>query len=141
MAVFKGGVEEAAKLLSGLPRDRQKVVLDLIAKQDPAMAKKLESLVVSIEDLRFLTPSMMMDLFKEISMDDLGKALRVGSEELKKHILSNVSSGMKDDIEQILLGPPILVSAVEEASDKIMKVVKRMSDEGTLVLKDSEIVD
>jgi len=139
--MFRGGVEEAAKLLSGLSRAQQKKVLTLIAKQDPQMAEKLEELVVSIEDLKYLTTQMLIDLFKQIKLKDIGLSLRIASDEVKNHILDNISKGMREEIEEVLLGPPRLVSEVEEATGRVMKVVKEKVESGEFVLKETEWVE
>ncbi|MBT3235606.1 MAG: hypothetical protein HN353_06630 [Bdellovibrionales bacterium] len=129
-----GGVEEAAKMLAGLgPKERERL-LELIAKQDPNMAETLRQQMVTMEDLRFLTVKMIQDLLTKIDINQLGKALRLASDELRSHILSNVSQGIREDIEVVLLGPPIQVSDAEAATDAIMEVVLKMVESGELVL-------
>ena len=129
-----GGVEEAAKMLAGLgPKERERL-LELIAKQDPNMAETLRQQMVTMEDLRFLTVKMIQDLLTKIDINQLGKALRLASDELRSHMLSNVSQGIREDIEVVLLGPPIQVSDAEAATDAIMEVVLKMVESGELVL-------
>ena len=129
-----GGVEEAAKMLAGLGPDERERVLALIAKQDPTMAETLRHRMVTIEDLRFLTVKMIQDLLTKIDISQLGKALRLASDELRDHILSNVSKGIREDTESVLVGPPIRVSDAQEATEAIMAVVTKMVAKGELVL-------
>lgn len=136
---FKGGVEEAAKMLAGLDRKGRENVLEIIAKKDPQMAESLRKNMVTMEDLQYLTVKMLQELLREIEIKDLALALRISSDELKSHILQNVSSSLRKDIEDILLGPPQSVSNVNEAADKIMEVVLKKIDKGELVFnKDGE---
>lgn len=144
MAKFKGGPLEAAKMLAGLDRQQRENVLKEIAAKNPEMAALLRQNMVTFEDLQFLTVKMLQDFLREIDLKKLGLALRVGSEELRSHILSHVSSGMRGDIEETLNGPPQPVSKVNEVVGEIMQVVHRMVDTGKLVIRrgqeDEELV-
>lgn len=136
---FKGGVEEAAKMLAGLDREGRENVLEIIAKKDPQMAENLRKNMVTLEDLKYLTVKMIQELLRDIDISDLALALRISSPELKSHILDNVSSSIRKDIEDVLLGKPQSVSTVNEAADKVMTVVLRKIDKGELVInKDGE---
>lgn len=132
---FQGGPKEAAKMLAGLDKEQRDKALETIRKRDPKMAEVLSSLLVTFEDLKFITIGMLRELLTEVKIDDLGKVLRISSDELKKFVLSNVSSGMQKDIEDVLLGPPLPVSKVKESEDKIMKIVREKVDKGELIIK------
>jgi len=136
--VFKGGVKEAAKMLAGLPVEQRSKVIEIMAKKDPAMAETLRQQMITLEDLVLLTPKMLVELFREINISDLALALRIASDELKTFILSNVSSSIREDIEEVLLGPPKPVSEVQEAADKVMNVVLRKVDKGELVFSSNQ---
>jgi flagellar motor switch protein FliG len=130
---FKGGIEEAAKMLAGLDRQGRENVLKIIAEKDPQMAETLKKNMVTIEDLQFLTVKMLQELLREIDVNDLALAMRISSDKLKTHILQNVSSSLRKDIEDVLLGPPQSVSKVDEAHDKIMNIVLHKMEKGELV--------
>lgn len=133
---FQGGVKEAAKMLAGLAPDDRRRVFDEITSRDPQMAEALKNNMVSFEDLIYLTPKMLVELLREINISDLGMALRIASQELKSFILTNVSKGIRQDIEDILLGPLQPVSKVQESAEKIMTIVRSKVDKGELVLKE-----
>ena len=136
---FKGGIEEAAKMLAGLDREGRENVLNIIAKKDPTMAENLRKNMVTLEDLKYLTVKMLQELLRDIEIGDLALALRISSDELKAHILQNVSSSLRKDIEDVLLGPPQSVSNVNEAADKVLEIVLKKIDKGELVInKDGE---
>lgn len=136
---FKGGIEEAAKMLAGLDRQGRENVLKLIAEKDPQMAEALKKNMVTIEDLQFLTVKMLQELLRDIDVNDLALAMRISSDKLKSHILQNVSSSLRKDIEDVLLGPPQSVSKVDEAHDKVMDIVLKKMEKGELVFnKDGE---
>ena len=119
----------------GLDAKGRAGVLEKIAEKDPQMAELLKKYIVSFEDLVHMTTSMLQDLLKEIDREDLGRALRAASDELKSYFLSNVSSSYKKDLEEILLGPPLSVDKINESTEKIMRIVREKVDRGTIVLK------
>lgn len=137
---FQGGVKEAAKMLAGLSRAAREKVLDIISKKDPHMAQTLHQNMYAFEDLQYLTPVMLIELLREIKISDMGLALRISSNELKDFILKNSPRGIRQEVEEILTGPPQLASKVEDAQERIMKVVRKKLDLGQLIInKDSSL--
>lgn len=135
--LFKGGVKEAAKMLSALSMvERERILVD-IAKKDPQMAELLKQNLITFEDLRFITVKMLVELLREINLNDLALGLRLASVELRKHILENVSSSIREEIQSVLNGKLRPVSEVEESVEKVMQVVRRKVEKGELVLSNS----
>lgn len=135
---FQGGLKEAARMLAGLSKAAREKVLETISKKDPKMAEALHKSMYTFEDLKYLTPVMLIELLREIKISDMGLALRIASPELKDFILKNSPRGMRQEMEEILLGPPQLASKVEEAQERIMSTVRLKVDKGQLIInKDS----
>lgn len=135
---FQGGVKEAAKMLAGLSKAAREKVLEIISKKDPQMAMSLHKSMYTFEDLQFLTPMMVIELMRSIKVTDMGLSLRIASPELKDNIMKNTPRGMRQEIEEILVGPPQLTSKVEEAQERIMEIVRQKIDKGQLIInKDS----
>lgn len=131
---FQGGVKEAAKMLAGLSRSAREKILDIISKKDPRMAEVLHKSMYSFEDLQYLTPLMLIELLREIKIADMGLALRISSGELKDFMLKNTPRGMRQEMEEILSGPPQLASKVEDAQEKIMSVVRAKLELGVFII-------
>ncbi|MCK5073401.1 MAG: hypothetical protein KAQ98_08260 [Bacteriovoracaceae bacterium] len=130
----KGGVRDAAKMLSGLDVQNRTRVLESIAERDPEMAELLKQNMVLFDDLKYTTVQMIQELLREIKIEDLALALKIGGDDLKKHFLDNVSRAMREEIEEILNGKPVPMSKVQDAHDRIMKIVRVKVDRGELVL-------
>jgi flagellar motor switch protein FliG len=130
---FEGGIKAAAAMLAGLNPEERVKVLSRIAERDPQMAEQLKKNMVTFEDLQYITQKMLVELMREISLDDLALGLRLGSDELKNFILSNVSKTIKQDIEDILNGKPQQKNIVLESQENIMKIVRAKLDKGELV--------
>jgi flagellar motor switch protein FliG len=128
------GVKAAVEMLQHLDLEAQQRLLADIARQDPEMSIKLKQALVTFDDLQYLTIAMMKTLLQEISLDDLGLALRGASKEVGDHLLSMFSTNMKRDIEDILKGRPRPLSDVMEAQKRIMEVVLKLVERGEIVL-------
>lgn len=136
--MFKGGKEEAAKMLNLLGGSKAKELLEQIRHKDPVLASELEDMLVRIEDLVNLTPTMKVNLLRDIDLLTFGHALRTVDKEVVNKILEGLSSGIISDIEEGLKGKPIPLSKAEEAQNKILEVVRLKIDQGQIVLRDDD---
>ena len=130
-----GGVREAASILASLLPEERNRILETIAEKNTELAEALKENMVVFEDLQYLTVNMLVDLFKEIDINDLALGLRIGSEDLKNHILGNISKRLGQDILDVLNGPPRPVTEVQRAVDKVMSVVRKKLENGELIIK------
>lgn len=131
---FEGGIKAAAKMLAGLSKSARDKVLETILKKDPRMAQALHKSMYTFDDLQYLTPLMLIELMRSVKTRDMGLALRIASPELKNFILSNSPKMLRQEMEEVLLGPLQLASNVEEAQDRIMDIVRSKIDKGELII-------
>lgn len=128
------GLKQAVEMLQGLDLAGQQSVLAEIARKDPDMAIKLKQNLITFDDLKYLTVSMMKRLLDDVELDVLGLALRGVSKDLSEHLLNMFSKNMRRDVEDILKGKPRPLSEVLEAQSKIMDVVHRLREQGEIIL-------
>ncbi len=128
------GFKQAIEMLQGLDLAQQQSLIAEIARKDPEMAIKLSRSLVTFDDLKYLTVTMMKRLLEDIQLDDFGLALRGANREVTDHLLNMFSTNMKRDIEDILKGKPRPLSDVMEAQKKIMDVVHKLREKGEIVL-------
>lgn len=130
-----GGIEAVAELLNNSDRALEALILEGIEEQRESLADEIRKLMFVFEDLVRLDDRGIMTILKEVSTDDLKLALRTASEELKEKIFKNMSSRavdmLKEDME--MMGP-VRVKDVETAQQSIIKVAKRLEQEGKIVL-------
>lgn len=131
---FQGGVKAAAKMLAGLSKSAREKVLETIFKKDPRMAVALHKSMYTFDDLQFLTPLMLIELMRSVKTADMGMALRIASPEVKNFVLMNSPKMLRQEMEEILLGPLQLASKVEEAQDRIMEIVRAKIDKSELII-------
>lgn len=132
--VFPRGFQVAIEMLQRLdPRARDKILTD-IKNKDERTFSLLKNNMIVFNDLVYLTQIMVMDLLREVKLEDLGLALRAGNKEVVDHFLNNLSSNMKNDLLEILRGKPRSMSEVEVAQKKIMDIVFRKIERGEIII-------
>lgn len=137
--MFKGGLEEAAKMLQILGKEEGQKLLETIRKKDPFMADQLEKNMVSMEDLQYCSQAQLVGLLRDVDLEEFGLALRIVDQTVVDKLMGMVSTGIRLDIEDGLKGKPRKISEVNKAQDKILEIIRKKIADGHLVLdKDSD---
>lgn len=132
--MFKGGLEEAAKMLQVLGGKEAKKLLETIRAKDPFMAEQLEKNMITMEDLQYCSAAQLVGLLRDVDLETFGLALRGVDPSIVEKLMSIVSTGIRLDIEDGLKGKPRKVSEVEDAQAKVLEVVRKKVNEGHLIL-------
>ncbi|MFZ5776054.1 MAG: flagellar motor switch protein FliG [Thermodesulfobacteriota bacterium] len=130
-----GGVAAVAEILNNADRALEAAILEGVEEQRESLADEIRKLMFVFEDLMGVDNRGIQMILKEVSTDDLKVALRMASDELKEKIFSCMSSRavemLKEDME--LMGPT-RVKDVEAAQQAIIKIAKRLEQEGKIQL-------
>ncbi len=130
-----GGVRVVADILNNMDKSIEEPILADIEKLDKEEAEKIRELMFTFDDLASVDDKSMQLILREVSHDQIVLALKTASEELSNKILANVSKRaqemIKDDLEA--MGPKKL-SEVEKVQHEILKVARRLEDEGKISL-------
>lgn len=130
-----GGVEAVAEILNNADRGLEATILEGIEEQRENLAEEIRKLMFVFEDLMGVDDRGIQAILKEVSTDDLKLALKMSSEDLKNKIFGAMSSRavemLKEDME--IMGPT-RIKDVEAAQQAIIKIVKRLEQEGKIQL-------
>ncbi len=130
-----GGIEAVAEVLNNADRALEASVLEGVEEQRETLADEIRRLMFVFEDLMGVDDRGIQAILKEVSTDDLKIALKIASEELAEKIFSCMSSRavemLKEDME--VMGPT-RVRDVEAAQQSIIKIAKRLEQEGKIQL-------
>ena len=130
-----GGVKAAAGIINMLGSANESSVLDYVRESDADLAQKLMDNMFSFDDLIKLDDKGMQAVLKEIQSESLVLALKGGTPELRERIFKNMSSRAAETLKEDIDGRgPVRVSDVETEQKEILKVVRRLIDEGTVML-------
>lgn len=130
-----GGVKTVAEILNQMDRTSEELILKNIEEKDPILAEEIRKLMFTFDDLINIDDRGIQTILKEISTDDLALALKMASEELKEKIFKNMSSRAVEILkEEMEAKGPVRVSDVEKAQMNIVKVARRLEEEGKIVI-------
>ncbi len=130
-----GGVAAVAEILNNTDRPTERNVLDRISEADPNLAEEIRMLLFTFEDVVKLDDRSIQLVLREVDQKDLALALRGVPDWLMEKITQNMSSRaaelLREDIEA---QAPQRKHVVEEAQGRIVAVVRRLEDAGTITL-------
>lgn len=130
-----GGVKAAAEIINLLANNTEAVVLENIAAHDQDLAQKIMDKMFVFDDVLKLDNGAIQTVLKEIASETLVVALKGATPELREKFLSNMSSrageALREDLES---RGPMRLSEVEAQQKEILKTVRRLSDEGQIVI-------
>ena len=130
-----GGVKTAAEIINLLGSNVDTVVLESIRSHDPDLAQKIMDKMFVFDDVIKLDDRAIQTVLKEIASETLIVALKGAMPELRGKFLSNMSSraaeALREDLES---RGPMRLSEVEAQQKEILKTVRRLSDEGQIVI-------
>jgi flagellar motor switch protein FliG len=134
------GFKEALELLQGMNSEEQKRIISDISKDNPELANALENNMVSINDLIYITPKMLVEFLRGLDRDDLGRSLRLANPKTKEHLMSILPSSIGNDIKDIVEGAPLPVEKVQESMNIVLTHMKTLMSEGKIILSPNDQV-
>jgi flagellar motor switch protein FliG len=130
-----GGVRHAAEILNFVGAAAETAVLDNVRDYDPELAQKILDEMFVFENLLDIDDRGIQTILREIQSDSLIIALKGSSPDLREKVFKNMSSRaaemMREDLEA---KGPVRLSEVEAEQKEILKVVRRLSEEGQVVM-------
>jgi flagellar motor switch protein FliG len=130
-----GGVEKVVDMFNHFDRSREKQILDKLDVIKPPLAEVIRKHLFTFEDFIHLDDRGIQAIMREVSNDTLTLALKAATDELKDKIFRNISSRAGDMIKEDLeVMGPVRLSDVERAQSEIIKIVRRLEEEGQLVI-------
>ncbi len=130
-----GGVKPAAEIINLLGSALETSVLDYVRESDPDLAQKLMDNMFGFDDLIKLDDKGVQAVLKEVQSESLVLALKGAMPEMREKIFRNMSSRAAETLKEDLEGRgPVRVSDVEAEQKEILKIVRRLVEEGQIVL-------
>ncbi|MBS1169187.1 MAG: fliG [Burkholderiaceae bacterium] len=130
-----GGVRTAAEILNFMGGENESSVMDNLKRHDSDMAQKIMDEMFVFENILDIEDRGIQTMLREVQSETLIVALKGASQELRDKIFKNMSQRaaemMRDDLES---KGPVRLSEVEAQQKEILQVVRRLADEGQIVL-------
>ena len=130
-----GGVRAAAEILNYLSGDMETSVMDNLKTYDSDMAQRIMDEMFVFENILDIDDRGIQMLLREVQSESLIVALKGASQDLREKIFKNMSQRaaemMREDLEA---KGPVRLSEVELQQKEILQIVRRLSEEGQIIL-------
>jgi len=130
-----GGTKTAAEILNFLGGSVETSVIESIREHDADLAQKVLDQMFTFDNVNDLDDKAIQTLLREVQSDSLIVALKGSDEALRERIFKNMSTRaaetMREDLES---KGPVRLSEVEAEQREILKIVRRLADEGQIQL-------
>ncbi|MCL2295237.1 MAG: flagellar motor switch protein FliG [Spirochaetes bacterium] len=130
-----GGVESIVEILNRVDRSTEKTIIESLEEEDPELAEEIKKRMFVFEDIVLLDDRAIQKVLREVDQQELGKALKAVDNEVQDKIFKNMSkraaTTLKEDME--FMGP-IRLKDVEEAQQKIVSVIRKLEEQGEIVV-------
>jgi flagellar motor switch protein FliG len=130
---IRGGVKTAADILNYM--GNQEAVLESVRGHDAELAQKMMDEMFVFEDLLEIEDRSIQLILREVQSESLIVALKGASEELREKIFKNMSQRAAEMLREDLEAKgPVKLSEVESEQKEILKIVRRLADEGQVMI-------
>jgi len=130
-----GGVKTAAEIINMMGTSVEASVLDYIREADSDLAQKIMDNMFTFDDVEKIDDRGIQAVLKEVQSESLIVALKGAGPELREKIFRNMSTRAAETLREDLESRgPVRLSEVEAEQKEILKVVRRLVDEGQIVL-------
>ncbi len=130
-----GGVKVVADIMNYMGGGQETAAIENIRDNDPEMAQQILDAMFVFENLMDVDDRGIQLLLREVQSESLIVALKGASEDLREKIFKNMSQRAADMMREDLESKgPVRISEVEAEQREILKVVRRLADEGQLIL-------
>ena len=130
-----GGVKTAAEVINMMGSSVETAILDYIREADGDLAQKIMDNMFTFDDLEKIDDKGIQTLLKEVQSESLVIALKGAKPEMREKIFRNMSSRAAETLREDLDSRgPVRVSEVEAEQKEMLKVVRRLADEGQIML-------
>ena len=136
-----GGLTAAAGIMNFTKTEVEAAIMNGLEELDPVLMQKIQDLMFTFENLATVDNKGIQVLMRAVEPDMLMIAMKGASDVVKDRFFDNMSErarGMfRDDMEA---KGPVRMADVEEAQKKIMRMARKLSDAGELMLGGADFV-
>ena len=130
-----GGVGAIVDILNLVDRSTEKIIIESLEEDDPELAEEIKKRMFVFEDIVMLDDRAIQKVMREVDTNELAKALKAVDPDVQDKIYRNMSKRaaalLKEDME--FMGPTRRKD-VEEAQQKIVSIIRKLEEQGEVVI-------
>ncbi len=130
-----GGINYVAEVMNNVDRATEKYIFEELAARDQKLADLIKQKMFVFEDVVKLDSKSIQEFTKQVDSKDLAVAIKGSTQEVAEVIFANISSRARESLQaDIEYLHNVRMRDVEEAQQRIVGVIRRLEQEGTVVI-------
>ena len=130
-----GGIDYIADVMNHMDRSNEKFIFDEMGKDDPELTEEIRKKMFVFEDILTMDNRSIQRFIRDCDMKDVVYSLKGAGEEILAAFYSNMSSRMAEQVRSDLeVTVNVKLRDVEEAQLRIVGVIRKLEEEGELVI-------
>lgn len=130
-----GGVNYIADVMNHMDRSNEKYIFDELNRKDAKLSDEIRQKMFVFEDILTLDDMSIQRFLREVDSKDLVFALKGANKEVAAAIFKNMSNRTSETIKSDLeYTHNVRLRDVEEAQQRIVGIIRRLENEGELVI-------
>jgi flagellar motor switch protein FliG len=130
-----GGIKTVAEILNFLGAAVESVAVESIREFDPDLAQKIMDQMFTFDNVLGLDDKSIQLVLREVQSESLVVALKGADVALREKIFKNMSNRAAEMLREDLESKgPVRISEVEAEQKEVIKIVRRLAEEGQIVL-------
>lgn len=120
-------------ILTKVDGKTEKNIIKFLEDKNNILAERLKANMITFEDIENIDDTSIQKILKEVNIKDVAIALKGADDNISSIILKNQSSRAAQALrEEISLLGALKVSQVEEAKRNIVKIIRKLEQEGVI---------
>ncbi len=133
-----GGINYVADIMNNMDRGNEKYIFDELNKKDAKLSDEIRMRMFVFEDIVTMDSMSIQRFLREVDSKDLVYAIKGSNKEVADMLFNNMSTKMGETIKSELeYTHNVRLRDVEEAQQRIVSVIRRLEEEGELVIAKS----
>ncbi len=130
-----GGVKTAAKIMNFTKVELEGKIMEGVAKIDEELAMRIQDNMFTFDNLSGLDNRSIQTLMRSIDQEQLMIAFKGADELVKDKFMANMSQRARAMfLDEMEAKGPLRITDVEVAQKQIMRIARKLSDKGEIVL-------
>lgn len=130
-----GGVKTAAKIMNFTKVELEGKIMEGVSNIDEELAMKIQDNMFTFDNLSGLDNRSIQTLMRNIDQEQLMTAFKGADEMVKDKFMANMSQRARVMfLDEMEAKGPLRITDVETAQKQIMRIARKLSDKGEIVL-------
>lgn len=130
-----GGVNYIADVMNHMDRSNERFIFDELSKKDEELSDEIRKRMFVFEDIVYLDDMSIQRFLRDVDSKDLVLAIKGSNQEVTNLIYKNMSQRQAETIKSDLeFTHNVRLKDVEEAQQRIVGTIRRLEEEGELVI-------